>query len=75
MARESVVSFELAKKVIENENLDGLTSDQVTYLAVVGAKALAYGKIQRMKRAEKVRTALAYYNAAQASGNVDAETE
>ena len=75
MARESIVTFEQAKKVIEAGYPTDLHDDQINYLVVLGAKALAYGKIQRTKRAERVKTALKYYDAAQAAGgsNVDAE--
>jgi len=71
------VTFEQAQRVIENDGTIGLhpslSAEQVEYLVVLGAKSLAQGKLQRQKRSEKVKTALAYYNAAVASGNVDAE--
>jgi hypothetical protein len=74
MARPAIVSPEQLKKVVETKSLDGLTDKQVRHLALVGAKALIYTRVQRQKRAQKVRAALAYYNAAQASGNVDTDT-
>jgi hypothetical protein len=68
------VTFEEARKVIEsNGDTSKLSDEQLSYLILVGAKSLAQGKLQRQKRSEKVKTAIAYYNAAVASGNVDAE--